>query len=96
MKIYNKRTDKDIPTDAICVGRPSVFGNPYSHLSNTAAKYKVGTRAEAISKFRDNVNQLPEFREIIKKELKGKSLICWCAPLPCHAEILMEIANSGE
>jgi len=26
-------------------------------------------------------------------ELRGKDLICWCAPLPCHADILLELAN---
>jgi hypothetical protein len=29
----------------------------------------------------------------IKKELRGKILGCWCAPLPCHADILAEVAN---
>lgn len=30
----------------------------------------------------------------IKRELKGKDLVCWC-PLdkPCHADLLIEIAN---
>lgn len=33
-------------------------------------------------------------RELAKKELRGKDLACWC-PLdqPCHADILLEIAN---
>ncbi|GAG87489.1 unnamed protein product, partial [marine sediment metagenome] len=26
-------------------------------------------------------------------ELKGKDLVCWCAPLPCHADVLLELAN---
>ena len=30
----------------------------------------------------------------IKHELKGKDLVCWCAPQPCHADVLLEIANS--
>ena len=28
-----------------------------------------------------------------KEELKGKDLICWCAPERCHAEILLKYAN---
>lgn len=31
----------------------------------------------------------------IKKELKGKNLMCWCRiGQPCHADVLLEIANS--
>jgi len=35
--------------------------------------------------------------EVIRQELCGKDLVCWC-PLdqPCHADILLEIANEGE
>jgi len=26
-------------------------------------------------------------------ELKGKRLGCWCAPLPCHGDILRELCE---
>jgi Domain of unknown function (DUF4326) len=26
-------------------------------------------------------------------ELRGKTLVCWCAPLPCHGDVLVELAN---
>lgn len=29
-------------------------------------------------------------------ELKGKNLICWCAPLECHADILLRLANEED
>lgn len=33
-------------------------------------------------------------RDLIRKELRGKNLACWCPPeLDCHAEVLLEIAN---
>jgi hypothetical protein len=29
--------------------------------------------------------------------LRGKNLACWCAlDQPCHADVLLELANSGE
>lgn len=35
--------------------------------------------------------------EVIRAELRGKDLSCWCAPdLPCHADVLLELANAGE
>ncbi len=27
-------------------------------------------------------------------ELRGKDLVCWCAPLRCHADFLLELASS--
>ncbi|MFE1321643.1 DUF4326 domain-containing protein [Kitasatospora phosalacinea] len=30
------------------------------------------------------------------RELHGRDLLCWCAPdMPCHADVLIEIANGG-
>jgi hypothetical protein len=26
-------------------------------------------------------------------ELRGKDLLCWCAPGSCHADVLVELAN---
>jgi hypothetical protein len=95
MKIWNKRWEEseDIPDDAVYVGRPSPFGNPYSHLEGTQAQFKVRDRATAISMFERWVHQNPELIARIKSELKGKDLICWCAPKACHAEVLFKIAN---
>ncbi len=31
------------------------------------------------------------------RELRGKNLACWCAlGKPCHADVLLELANQGE
>jgi hypothetical protein len=33
----------------------------------------------------------------IRSELRGRDLVCWCPPdQPCHADVLLEIANGGE
>jgi hypothetical protein len=67
------------------VGRPSKWGNPFK-------EGRDGTREEVIAMFRDYLEadydlmaQLPE--------LKGHHLICWCSPKPCHADVLLELAN---
>jgi hypothetical protein len=26
-------------------------------------------------------------------ELRGLDLVCWCAQLPCHGDVLLEVAN---
>lgn len=99
-KVWNKR-DPNCPMDAVYVGRPSKWGNPWSHLPSARSDtIPVATREEAIQKFRDTVMQDDTFwsvrRHEIRLALKGKDLVCWCAPKPCHADILLEIANGTE
>lgn len=84
MKVWNRR-DLNVPLDAVYVGRPTMWGNPFEIG-------KDGTREEVIEKYRIFVQDHPGFREKIKK-LKGKDLVCWCSPEACHANVLMEVAN---
>jgi len=28
-----------------------------------------------------------------KRELRGKDLVCFCAPNACHGDVLIEVAN---
>ena len=35
-------------------------------------------------------------REQLQAELRGKDLVCWCAPQRCHADVLMKYANQQE
>jgi hypothetical protein len=90
MKVWNKR-DKNIPSDAIYVGRPSKWGNPYKITRNVGVP--AMDRNQAIDLYRKwiicRIAIEPDFIE----PLKGKDLVCWCAPLPCHADVLLELAN---
>ena len=85
-RVYNKSKDKDIPLDAIYVGRPSKWGNPYIIGNN-------GTREEVIEHYREWLFFQLFWGKLDISELRGKDLVCWCAPLPCHADILLELAN---
>lgn len=80
------------------VGRPSKWGNPFSHLENSRAEFRVATREEAIEKFRVWINapEQAQLKEAAQQELRGKILACWCAPKACHADVLAEIANGEE
>lgn len=77
----------------VYIGRPSKFGNPFSHLDGTMALYKVSSRDEAVSKFEEWIRSKPELMKAAKKELRGKILGCWCAPQSCHGDILYKIVN---
>lgn len=98
-KVLNKRTATLTElAHGIYVGRPSKWGNPYSHHVKTTAQYRVPDRETAVEKYRQWIEHHPTrdaFIEVVRRELKGKDLICWCAPQPCHADILLAIANEG-
>lgn len=95
-KVWNKR-DPNTPKDAVYVGRPSKWGNQFKigdpHPQSDTGKAKL-TRNEAIIFYEYYVLNTPELLAEVKAELKGKDLVCWCAPKPCHADILLEIANA--
>ena len=95
MKVFNKRAG-NAPRDAIYVGRPTRWGNPFSHLDNAKADVKVASRAEAVARYRQMLMASPDLIAAARLELKGKHLVCWCAPLACHADVLLEVANSEE
>ena len=86
MKVYNKKL-ANIPKDAIYIGRPSKWGNPFSIG-------KDGTREEVIEKYENWVQTQPQLLEDIKNELCGKDLVCFCSPLKCHGDIIIKLANS--
>ena len=70
----------------VYVGRPSKWGNPFQIGRD-------GTRAEVVQKYRQFICERPDLIADAKEELCGHDLICWCAPLACHGDVLLEIAN---
>lgn len=79
----------------IFIGRPSKYGNPFTHLKHLGGPLIiVDSREEAILRYEEWLMEQPELISSIKKELKGKILGCFCAPLACHGDILMKVANS--
>lgn len=86
---YNAETEKNevrLPIGAVYVGRPSKWGNPF-------IIGKDGTRTEVVEKYREYIFGNEELLSEARKTLKGKNLVCWCAPEACHADILLKIAN---
>lgn len=87
-KVLNKRVS-GIPVDAVYVGRPTIYGNPYT--------IEEFGREKCIALYRDYalgmMQHKPIFRDAVI-DLRGKDLVCWCAPEACHADILLELANS--
>lgn len=84
-KVLNFKTMRDTDT-GISIMRPSRFSNPFRIGID-------GTREEVIQKFKDYILSDSQRVEAVRKELKGKNLICCCKPLACHGDVLLEIAN---
>jgi len=80
--VLNKR----ISSRGVYIGRPSKWGNPFVIGPD-------GTREDVVKKFEEYLMLNPKLMEAAKQELKGKDLVCFCAPLSCHGDVLSRIAN---
>jgi hypothetical protein len=79
----------------VYIGRPSKWGNPFSHKSGTQAKYQVATREEAIAAYKALLwQQIKDGTVTLQElaELDGKVLGCWCKPAACHGDVLAAAA----
>lgn len=84
-----KRVHWSEPYDVL-ITRPSIFGNMYSHKEGTLAEFKVGTKKEAIDKFREHFHNNPELQEACKV-LKGLRIACVCKKgKPCHGDVYVD------
>lgn len=88
--VINRRSGK--PYD-VYIGRGSKWGNPFSHQRGTRARYVVATREAAAAAYERYIFQQPQLMGALH-ELKGKRLGCYCAPLACHGDVLLRLANA--
>lgn len=72
--------------EGVYIGRPSKWGNPFEMSKDVS-------RDEVCDMFEKYVEENPLLKQVIKDELKGKNLICFCAPRRCHGDTLLRIAN---
>jgi len=89
-KVVNIKEEHDV-----YVGRPSKWGNPYTHLDKSIAKNKVDTVDKAIEKYEEYlINNKELFSSL--HELKHKKIACWCKTKKCHAYILKKYVDKLE
>jgi hypothetical protein len=81
----------------VYIGRPSKWGNPFTHISDkkTKAEFIVPNREGAVQKYKEWILKKPELLKDLP-ELKGKTLGCWCKPKSCHGDVLSELADAQE
>jgi len=93
-KVWNSY-DPDCPKDAVYIGRPSKWGNPFSHRPSKFPTIFTGSAMESVSRYRHFLATTDEGKALAEKarvELKGKDLRCFNCK-PCHGSVLLEIAN---
>lgn len=80
-----------VPFD-VYIGRGSEWGNPFSHMEGTQADYVVEDRETAILKYENYLLSNPKLY-LGLRNLKGKTLQCYCSPQSCHGDILSKYAD---
>ncbi len=70
----------------IDISRAGQWGNPFRIGPD-------GTRQEVIDKYREWIVDQPELMAQLSM-LKGKRLGCYCHPLPCHGDCLVELVEA--
>jgi hypothetical protein len=71
----------------VYIGRPGPWGNPFVIGLD-------GARGTVLRKYKVWVKKQPGLMTRLG-ELRGKRLGCFCAPLPCHGDVLARLADAG-
>lgn len=72
---------------AVYIGRGSKWGNPF-------VIGRDGDRATVIAKYERWLRGQPHLLRALD-ELRDRDLVCFCAPLPCHGDLLLRLANAS-
>jgi len=67
------------------IDRRTRWGNPYRIR-------KSCNRAAVIEKYRRYIEDKSELRDRLP-DIAGHALGCWCAPKPCHGDVLVELTR---
>lgn len=77
---------RSVGATGVYIGRPTKWGNPF-------VIGRDGSREEVIKKYEEWLQHQPGLLAQLP-ELRGKDLLCWCAPQPCHGDVLLRLANA--
>lgn len=72
----------------IYIGRGSIWGNPFP----LAKGHTDADRARVIAQYEEYLLSRPDLLSRVH-ELRGKRLACFCAPKPCHGDVLKKYAD---
>lgn len=111
-RIQRRRTKGwRMPKNTVYVGRPTVFGNPFTvadAIANDPELTVEQARARCVRYFRSWLTgeiagtdpAMAERRQAVLDEahsLAGLDLACWCPPgAACHADVLIELVAKAD
>ena len=87
-----------MPPNTLKVDRSTRWGNPMRArdgypAAQAVSDYRLWITGAGGSKFNAEFGAPPAIADI-RSSLAGRNLACWCRiGQPCHAEVLLEIAN---
>jgi hypothetical protein len=70
----------------------SKWANPFR--IDKPDRKRDGTRAEVIAEYQTWICDQPHLMAALP-ELRGRDLVCWCAPAQCRGDVLKVLANAG-
>lgn len=87
----------------IYIGRPSIWGNPFSSKKHTSTKFKSSSLKNCLKMYKQHILNDKNLLNNLHK-LKGKTLGCWCveknwkrknniSEYLCHGEILLDLID---
>lgn len=91
-RVFNKH-HKDAPADAVYIGRGSDYGNPFAIGAPHPFGGQPMGRDDVIAEHREWLLSETALIRRITRELRGRDLVCFCYPKPCHGDVYLEIAN---
>jgi hypothetical protein len=92
--ISNRHTDRPQPGDCY-IGRPSPLGNPFvlgrdGDRTVVIARYRTWLQ-EQLAVGPANPAHTELHRLLVVAQRHSLRLVCWCAPLPCHGDVIAEL-----
>jgi hypothetical protein len=83
-----------LPLGAVYIGRTNArYRLPASKWGNPLGLMQEADREAVVASYERWLRQQPHLMSALR-ELRGHDLVCWCAPLPCHGDVLLRLANA--
>ena len=83
-----------IPPGAVYIGRKNTrYDLPKSKWANPFRPSSPAEHEAVVAMYERWLRRQPLMDEL--HELQGCDLVCWCAPLPCHGDVLLRLANEA-
>jgi hypothetical protein len=85
-RVLNKHTT-GVPAGAVYIGRGSKWGNPF----------RIGPDGDRTAVIETHERWLADRYHLLRAldDLRGRDLVCFCAPRACHGDLLRRLANAS-